>query len=202
MDGDRPHPKPHRFARILVSAALLAGLAYAVGFGVFFVMLPQPQDGAPKADAIIALTGDGDRLTPAVKLLESGSAKRLLITGVNPATSKRQLRSLLHGGAEFDCCADLGFAAEDTRGNAEEAARWMLQHRFRSAVVITAAYHMPRSLIEFHAAMPGVQLIPYPVAIEAPVGAGWSGLRRLSGEYTKYLASYVRTEFLDAKRDT
>jgi uncharacterized SAM-binding protein YcdF (DUF218 family) len=177
--------------RWVLLPALFWGLViYAIGFGVFAVSLPKPLATAPvKADAIVALTGDGDRLGPAVMLLEQGGGKRLLITGVNKVTSKRDLKALLHGGTQFDCCADLGFAAADTRGNAEEAARWVRSHNYRSLVVVTADYHMPRSLVEFGAKMPDVALVPYPVTADA---TSWQNLRRLHGEYAKYLASVVR----------
>ena len=106
----------------------------------------------------MALTGEGGRLAPAVLLLEHGGGKRLLITGVNKATTKRSLKTLLQdAGAAFDCCADLGFAAADTRGNAEEAAQWARQHNYRSLIVVTTSYHMPRSLAEFGAQMPDVE---------------------------------------------
>jgi uncharacterized SAM-binding protein YcdF (DUF218 family) len=169
---------------------------YGAGFLIFAQNVPAPlafpPPAASEAEAIVALTGDGDRLGPAVSLLEQGPPMRLLITGVNKTTTKRDLKLLLHGGEHFECCADLGFAAADTRGNAQEAADWALAHGFKSLVVITAAYHMPRSLIEFSAAMPEVKLIPYPVTAETPNAAGWQNLRRLQGEYAKYLASIAR----------
>ena len=46
----------------------------------------------------------------------------------------------------FDCCADLGFMAADTHGNAQETADWARAHRYKSLIVVTANYHMPRSL--------------------------------------------------------
>src|SRR4029450_13081230 len=112
------------------SAFVWLFVCYALGFAGFGVGLPRPvSDPGTKADAIVALTGEGGRLAPAVLLLEHGGGKRLLITGVNKATSKRNLKSLLQeAGSAFDCCADLGFAAADTRGNAEEAAHWAREH--------------------------------------------------------------------------
>ena len=98
---------------------------------------------------------------PAMDLLEKGLGKRLLITGVNPA-SKRAMKTLLHGGELFDCCVDLGFAALNTHGNAEEAASWVQRHHYSSLIIVTADYHMPRSMVEFGAEMPGVKLIPIP----------------------------------------
>jgi len=182
--------------RVLLSAVLWGLFLYGIGFGLFTVTLPRPSTPeGMKADAIVALTGEGDRLSPAVLLLEQGGGNRLLITGVNKLTSKRDLKALLHGGSSFDCCADLGFTAEDTRGNAEETARWVRANRYRSLIVVTAAYHMPRSLVEFGAQMPDVKLVPYPVAADIANISSWQRLRRLHGEYAKYLASVVRTSF-------
>jgi uncharacterized SAM-binding protein YcdF (DUF218 family) len=187
-------PRPNRLTTLIWRTALSGLALYAAGLVLFSLALPGPGDPRRvKADAIIALTGEGDRLAPAVRLLEGGRGRRLLITGVNRATTKRDLKALLHGGPAFSCCADLGFAAEDTRGNAEEAAGWMRLHGFRSAIVVTADYHMPRSLIEFETAMPDVELIPYPV-VESR-GATFGSLRRISGEYPKFLASWVRSTF-------
>ena len=171
----------------IISAAAVAVVA---GFVDFAASLPEPAGAIVQpADGIVALTGEGRRLMPAMDLLEKGLGRRLLITGVNPA-SKRALKSVLHGGPLFDCCVDLGFAALDTRGNAQEAASWAHRHRYSSLIVVTADYHMPRSLVEFGSEMPGMKLVPYPVPDYA--NSGFQSARRLSGEYFKYLASFVR----------
>ena len=70
--------------------------------------------------------------------------------------------------------------------------------------MITTSYHMPRSLLEFRAAMPEVTFIPYPVRGEPPYVPSWAGWRRIGGEYTKYLASYLRTSLFELapQRDT
>jgi uncharacterized SAM-binding protein YcdF (DUF218 family) len=172
-----------------IAAAAVAVLA---GFVAFVASLPEPGSArVQQADGIVALTGEGGRLVPAMNLLEDGLGQRLLISGVNPTTTKSGLKSLLHGGELFDCCVDLGFSALDTRGNAEETARWARDHHYKSLIIVTADYHMPRSLVEFGSEMPGVKLIPYPVAdaIDSP---NWQTVRRLSSEYVKYLASSVR----------
>jgi uncharacterized SAM-binding protein YcdF (DUF218 family) len=172
-------------------ASLIA--LYLAGFVIFVTNLPKPVSDAPPAEGIVALTGGDERLAAAVQLLESNRGRRLLITGVHRSTTKDQLKRLAHGGARFDCCADLGYEAENTRGNAQEAARWARAHRFKSLIVVTARYHMPRSLTEFEAAMPGVALMPYPVEPQDIDLNGWwrdlRALRVLQGEYLKYLAS-------------
>jgi len=184
-------------------AIALLVLAYAIGFLVFATTLPQTPDRLAKADAIVALTGGDARLDAAVSLLETGAGKRLLITGVNSTTTKNELKQLAHGGARFECCADLGFSAVNTRGNASEAAIWTRAHRYHSLILVTAAYHMPRSLAEFGARMPGIKLVPYPVQPDDVDLNDWwrdgHALRLLQVEYVKYLASLFVTHMLTPK---
>jgi len=89
--------------------------------------------------------------------------------------------------------ADLGYAAEDTRGNADEAAEWVREHGFKSLIVVTARYHMPRALQEFSFVMPDVTLIAYPVDNGSVAVTTWWRHRGsallLQQEYMKYLAS-------------
>lgn len=181
--------------RILSIAAGLLAL-YVVGFLLFVASLPSRPTQRLKADGIVALTGGDARVDAAVALFEGGTAKRLLITGVNKASTKEQLKLIAHGGRRFDCCADIGYAAEDTYGNAEETSAWVALHHFKSLIVVTASYHMPRSLTLFHALMPRVKLLPYPVE---PAGVDMSAwwhpgtLHLLHNEYLKFVASYIMT---------
>jgi uncharacterized SAM-binding protein YcdF (DUF218 family) len=166
---------------------------YVVGFVWFVASLPRTPANAATADGIVALTGGNERLDAAVALLESRAGKRLLISGVDVSLTKPALKRLVHGGPQFDCCADLGFSALSTHGNAAEAARWARAHHYRSLLIVTADYHMPRALNEFAAQMPGVRLLPYPVEQEdVDVGEWWTSphtLKVLHTEYAKYLGS-------------
>lgn len=174
--------------------AFIAGL-YVGGFFVFIWSLPPTPARAVHADGIVALTGGDSRLDAAAALLEEGAGRRLLISGVHPTITKSDLKRLVHGGARFDCCADLGFNATSTHGNAAEAAAWTHNHGYRSLIVVTANYHMPRSIHEFAVQMPGVRLYPYPVQQDdVDVGTWWNDahtFRVLHLEYAKYLGSLV-----------
>ena len=179
---------------VWTALAFVAGL-YIGGFLVFIWSLPPTPARAVRADGIVALTGGESRLDAAEALLEEGAGKRLLISGVHPNITKNDLKRLVHGGNRFDCCADLGFSAMSTRGNAAEAARWAHNHGYRSLIIVTANYHMPRSIHEFAVEMPDVRLLPYPVQQDdVDVGEWWSDphtLRVLHLEYAKYLGSLV-----------
>ena len=178
---------------VLASAGLFAG-----GFGLFAshigaMSTPQQQ---VSADAIIVLTGGEARLRTALDLLKSGKGKRLLISGVNPATGPNQLQAATGGNRKlFNCCVDFDYEALDTIGNAAESAKWLRRHNFSSAILVTNNYHMPRSLLELGRQVE-VDLKPYPV-INRPLDNGrWlvepEAIRVLFTEYTKYLAAIAR----------
>jgi uncharacterized SAM-binding protein YcdF (DUF218 family) len=176
----------------LISLILLA-LAYALGFALWVSALPSTPLVRPKVDGVVVLTGDRTRLNAGVALFEKGTGKRLLISGAGPSTSRDTLKELAHGGARFACCADIGYSAQDTSGNAVEAADWAHGHGFHSLAVVTARYHMPRALNEFRGRMPDVSLSPWPVDEENVNLSGWwrrpQTVKLLHREFIKYLAS-------------
>jgi uncharacterized SAM-binding protein YcdF (DUF218 family) len=183
--------------RAFLIAMLLVALVYAAGFVLFVSLLPPIRAAIPEADGIVALTGGTDRLDAAASLFQRGVGKRLLITGVDQTTTKETLKNMVRGGQRFDCCADIGYAAEDTRGNAEETAAWAQTHKFNSLVIVTARYHMPRALREFSSTMPDVRLVPWPVEQGSIDLSGWwrhpNTALLLHREYVKYLATLVTT---------
>jgi uncharacterized SAM-binding protein YcdF (DUF218 family) len=125
--------------------------------------------------------------------------KRLLISGVSQETSKETLGKMAEGGPRFACCADIGYAAEDTHGNAAETANWARQNHFNSLVIVTGRYHMPRAMQEFSSVLPDVTLIAFPVdQAGVDLGRWWlhpRTIQLLQREYVKYLASLVTTRF-------
>ncbi len=189
--------------RGLVAVLLVVG-AWTLGLVLFAdrVARSTPAPTLAPADGIVALTGASSlRLSEAARLLEQGRAKRLLISGVNPNSRRAEVRDVAHdGGRSWDCCVDLGFRAEDTRGNAAEIAGWTRRHHYRSLIVVTADYHMPRALLELRASLPDVELRPYPVRTGVVDARGWwrnsLEARRLAVEYCKYLVVRGRSEVL------
>jgi len=98
------------------------------------------------------------------------------LSGLDPAPLEQQIT--------------LGHAARTTRGNALETASWAQAGQVRTLSVVTTWFHMPRALVELRRAMPALTLLPYPVGqlrAEELIHAG--GVRRLIGEYHKYLAA-------------
>ncbi|WP_108880384.1 ElyC/SanA/YdcF family protein [Anderseniella sp. Alg231-50] len=145
-------------------------------------------------DGIVVLTGGPERISAAVRLLEQKTARRLLISGVYPATTARQLSRITQAEASlFNCCVDLDKRAPDTRGNAAEAADWATRHKFRKIAVVTSDYHILRAIVEFSRAMPDVELVPYPVASDdtGKTARSFSMLRLWISEYVKYLLALL-----------
>jgi uncharacterized SAM-binding protein YcdF (DUF218 family) len=180
---------------ILLSLAAAGFIGGFIAFAVSATTSPEPQQ--QKADAIVVVTGGEDRISAALSLLRQGSGRRLLISGVNPRTSAAAIRD--HTGERrqlFECCVDIGREASDTIGNAEEARDWAAAHGYRTLIVVTSSYHMPRTLAEFARAMPDTGLVPHPVVSRHMRDRSWwqhpASLRLLASEYVKFIASATR----------
>ncbi|MEM7621006.1 MAG: YdcF family protein [Pseudomonadota bacterium] len=152
-------------SRVALIFIALSTLLLCTGFFIFIRFItPEKPKSVKNAQAIVALTGGPQRIEEAVFLLSQGKAERLLISGVNAETSRQDLKRQLPKYEKFFlCCIDLGHIARNTIGNALETRNWVKTKGFSSLIVVTASYHMPRSIIELRRAMPNVELIPYPV---------------------------------------
>lgn len=192
--------------RVFACAAGVLGASWLAGFLYFVLNLTYSDAQArAKADGIVVLTGGPGRIAAALRLLEDRQGTRLLISGVNPETTRAELVRGFGKPDLFACCIDIGYRASNTTGNAAEAARWAAEHRFRSLIVVTSTEHMPRGLAEMRRVMPGAHLIPYPIAPAVHRPADWwhEGMvvRVLANEYSKYLVSLARMHLGVSARD-
>jgi uncharacterized SAM-binding protein YcdF (DUF218 family) len=185
-------------ALLVVAAIWTAGLlAFAAR-----VAREAPPEAVPQADGIVALTGASDaRIQEAMDLLAANKGRRVLVSGVNRTVTREELRQLTHAPSRlYECCVDLGFDAENTLGNAQEIAAWARAKSFRSLIVVTSDYHMPRSMLEIRGALPGVQLVGYPTVTPSLDARRWwrtgTGARRMALEYCKYLVVFAREAVL------
>lgn len=196
----RPSQTPRRPGRRLRLVALLVlamAAALLAGFAVFVACIEgREAQTARRTDGIVVLTGGSERIAEATGLLMEGRGKRLLITGVHPDTTLTEIVRTVPATREaLECCVELGRSALNTRGNAIEAAQWAREHDFRSLLVVTSAWHMPRALVELRRTMPDIELVPYPVVPKRTPETGWEGAlangRLLFVEYVKFLAAYA-----------
>jgi uncharacterized SAM-binding protein YcdF (DUF218 family) len=187
----------------LVAAAVTALLAWFAGLVYFASSIPEDvADPQTSTDAIVVLTGGSDRLQEGLRLLAAGKAKQLLISGVNQKATLADLLKRAQVPPESIppllavCCITVGYQADNTAGNAREAAAWMAANNLRSLRLVTADYHMPRSLLEFGRAMPGITILPHPVFPEEVKRDEWwlwpGTASLLVNEYHKYLVALAR----------
>ena len=158
-------------------------LLYALGFVFFAFTLGKPaQATEPASDAAVVLTGGPGRIEHAVDVLRAGKERRLLVAGVDPSVTKRDLAGRIPGSSKWlACCVDLGSESVDTRSNAEEASRWLAKHNYASVRLITSDWHMRRARYEFQRVLRGKYKLTTDAVRTEPA------FLTLFGEYNKYL---------------
>ena len=173
-------------------------VAWVWGLIHFVDQIPDSvEDEARHTDAIIVLTGGTLRLEKGFELLSAKMAGKLLVSGVDKGiTIEEVLKAAGLTLAGMNCCVTLGYMAEDTGSNAIESAIWIRTNRVTSIRLVTSSYHMPRSLLEFRATVPGVEIVPHPVFPEhVMVNEWWTRPGTASlviAEYNKYLLAATR----------
>jgi uncharacterized SAM-binding protein YcdF (DUF218 family) len=202
--GDRGSGRRHelglrrRVVRCIYAAPVVALLALIGGFLWFALHIAKESSSLDRAaDGIVVLTGGASRITDAVELLASGRGRRLLITGVGPTTNAAELIRLAPDYERwFSCCIDLDYTAINTVGNAAQTRRWARERGFRSLVVVTSDYHMPRAMLEIGHRLPDVSLIPFPVVSGQssawPWGSNIGNAKTLVFEYLKLIVAVAR----------
>jgi Uncharacterized conserved protein len=192
---------------LTMTAGVVGVLLLAGGFFWFVWHIPGEEASLDrKADGIVVLTGGSSRVSDAMELLAGGYGKRLLISGVHPTNAASDIsRSLPDNQSLLSCCVDLDRSAVNTRSNAAETRRWARERGFKSLIVVTSNYHMPRAIVELSHAMPDVALIPFAVVgdkwRDEPWWTSGATLRLLLSEYVKYVAAEVRVRLAEAGLD-
>ncbi|MCH8183761.1 MAG: YdcF family protein [Proteobacteria bacterium] len=192
--------RAHRRRRATAGAIFVIGLGGILIAGLFSFVgkLPrQVENPDGKTGAIVVLTGGSERLAAGLALLSQGQAEKLFISGVDRGTSREAIRARAGAADRFECCVVIGRDALNTEGNARETAAWLKAQGYGSLRVVTASYHMPRSLLEMRRAMPGVALVSHPVFPRGVKIESWwrspGTASLLLTEAAKYWAATVRT---------
>ena len=183
---------------LAVLAAVWVGGLIAFAEGIPLAV----DDEISPTDAIVVLTGGSKRLETGIELLRAGKAERLFVSGVYQGLEVRQLLdSVAVGSGGLSGRIEIGNAVS-TIGNADETAAWVRTNDVGSIRLVTGAYHMPRSLLEFRATLPEVRIVPHPVFPEHVKQEDWWMWPGTAGltvdEYNKFLAAWARLRAEDA----
>jgi len=181
--------------QVAIAGAVLFAL-WIAGF-IWFAAPPSPENQSVPTDAIVVLTGGRLRLQSGMDLLRDGKGRKLFVSGVNQQVDLDELLRVTGNAPDWaSCCTVLGHDADNTLGNARETAQWMRRQGFRSLRLVTAWYHMPRSLLELDRAMPEIEIIAHPVfPDEVKQEHRWASpgnVLLLASEYGKYLGALIR----------
>ncbi len=182
-------------------------LAFALVFVVFlglplfyFNIASEPTENKDKTDAIIVVTGSGERIPEAIRALNEGLAPKLLISGVGKDTKALEILDTIAIGWRDLVKTDmsrinLGYAATDTVGNASESEEWVKENNIKSVRLVTSNYHMPRTRMEFRKLMPDLEIIEHPVIPHSFDKHKWQESKPVRDlivkEYFKYLYSWL-----------
>jgi uncharacterized SAM-binding protein YcdF (DUF218 family) len=184
------------------AAVVLVVLTGAWGYGLvrFAETIPEGVlDTDTSTDAIVVLTGGSERLNTGLQLLAEDKAAKVFVSGVHESVDITELwKTVGQPPEDLQERVETGHGAQDTAGNAIETAAWMRSHGFRSLRLVTASYHMPRSLLEFRFALPEVTIVPHPVFpdhVKRERWWLWPGTTALIiGEYHKFLLAWLDHE--------
>lgn len=164
-----------------------------------------PTESAPptiKTEVIVVLTGGQGRVEHGLEMLAQGAAPLLYITGVGEHVTTEQMleehASPVAKGILYhaDVDIELDHVARSTVSNADQSAAFLRKRGIKSIRLITANYHMKRSMHEFKTAIPEITILADAVFPEDFKRDEWwlhPNTRRLVfSEFYKYGAVLLR----------
>ncbi|MBL6933313.1 MAG: YdcF family protein [Rhodospirillales bacterium] len=199
MAGYQSQRRGKRLLKRLVLLVVALFLVWSAGLVRFADSIPMTIEEPDRhTDAIIVLTGGSGRLDAGLTLLADDMGERLFVSGVYQGVDVKTLFNMFqHNPEELEARVGIG-TATNTMGNATETAEWIREQGFISMRLVTAAYHMPRSLLEFRHAMPDTDIISHPVFpehVKVDKWWAWRGTAGLiAGEYNKFMLAWLRQQ--------
>jgi uncharacterized SAM-binding protein YcdF (DUF218 family) len=144
-------------------------------------------------------TGAYERIEAGLDLLERGTIRQLLISGVNANAGLSVATFATQFGAGrsqiakwLACCIELGLRADTTLQNALETACWVAKNEFKGPLVlVTSTAHAARARAALRHLVPEHRILVAAVANAATP----SQATRLRGDVREY-AKHLTTQFL------
>lgn len=165
---------------------------FHIGLGIFWLSLPsQPQEADLKnIEGISIFTGGQGRLNAGLSMVKAGFEKPVLVTGVNTRVSVQELAKLYGLNMQDLSTVTWDYRALSTSGNVRQTKLWAERYKLKKIIVITAAYHMPRSQTLFARLAPELSIVSYPVF---PEGVSY---RLLISEFIKSMLVRVGIDYI------
>lgn len=182
------------------TAFLTLTLLWALGFVWFAatVVAMKPEDLNRKTDAIIVLTGGDKRVNTGLDLLAGDNSERLFVSGVNEQVKPDELIALWKGDHDkVTSKITLGYTASDTNTNAVETLEWIKENDINTIRLVTSNYHMTRSSLIFHQAMPDIEIYKHPVTPEDFEPWKKQFWMLTFEEYNKVILTWLRIDLLN-----
>lgn len=183
-----------------VWAAVFVFIFWFAGFLWFVYDMPSnPPCPDCTTDAIVVLTGGNNRIASALDLLDQKLAGHLLISGVKPGINLDTIKknSGFHGHID-NYKITLDDQARSTKENALYTQKWLKQNGYHSIRLVTANYHMRRSLLEFQKVMPDILIVSHPISPQElsdhKLNKDYKTFCLFLYEYHKYLGAFLRSE--------
>ena len=138
------------------------------GLSAFLSLMPMQHETAQhlEYDAIVVYTGGQGRINAALELFANNDIDYLFISGTGNRTTIDHILSMSDEDIKIDagkieCCINLDKISKNTHENALNAAKWIKNNDLNSIILVTADYHMPRSLFETRSALSDIEITPY-----------------------------------------
>ena len=136
----------------LLRQTVTLGGGLLTGAGLLGAMVVSPPIPEPThADAVVLLSGDGDRLPGALRLMERGVARTLVFVGT-PDTLP--VVDLCREPQPFEVVC-LRPQPDNTRTEAQATGRLAVARDWDSMVVVTSRYHLTRARLYFRRCFSG-----------------------------------------------
>ena len=170
---------------------------WIIGLIKFDEVIPSVEEtNQTQTQAIVVLTGGSGRLDEGLSLLAKDIKALLFVSGVYEGNEVRHLLKFSkQGPSALGTRIAIGNAT-NTHENALETGAWVIRNGIQSLRLVTAAYHMPRSLLEFENVLPNTLIISHPIFPKHVKQDKWWAYPGTAAivisEYNKFLLVWVR----------
>ncbi len=151
-----------KFAYSAIAVLLLSIAAFLYLLADYAASGPEngADDAAVHADAVVVLTGGRGRAEEGIRLLRSGVADILILSGVDRAASVDSIYHQTKLSIETRVRIILEKNSTSTHLNAVEVGKIMRARGLKSMVLVTSGYHLKRARLIFDRVMPsGINII-------------------------------------------